>query len=113
MRGGQRSCGLFPRGHAIVGADIGIEPLANRLQAGLREIAFEQTPHSRLEMRVVGLVVTLPEASENTEDARVALRRQRPLSALEIMPVAGRRNVAVEHRSLDFLRNIASGVLEY
>ena len=69
--------------------------------SGPGEVALEQPPHARLEGGVMRLVVALPQAGEDAEDARVALRREHPISALERLAVAGRGDVAVDHRPLD------------
>ena len=105
-----------PRFHgsrAMLGRDIGVEPVAHRLQMRLREVALEQAPHARLEAAVVRLVVALPQPREDAEDARVALRRERPIGALERLAMAGRGDVAVDHRPLDLRRHVAARVFEH
>ena len=57
-----------------------------RAPARLREIAFEQAPHSRLKLPVVRLAVPLPEPGEDAEYPCVPLRRKRPVGALELSP---------------------------
>ena len=59
------------------------------------------------------LVVALPQPGEDAENARVALRGERPISALELGTMAGRRDVAVDHRPLDRRRHVAPRILEH
>ncbi len=82
-------------------------------RCGSREVALEQAPHARLEAAVARLVVALPQPREDAEDAGIALRGERPISALEHLAVAGRRNVAVDHCPLDRRRHVAPRVLEH
>jgi hypothetical protein len=79
----------------------------------LSEVALEKTPHAWLELAVMGFVVALPQARENAKDARVSLRRERPIGPLERFTVTGCGNVAVDHRALDSRRNVPAGVLEH
>ncbi len=62
----------------------------------------------------MGLAVALPQPGEDAEDAGVALRRQRPISASRIRrpaPVAS--TIAVEHRPLDRRGDVAARILEH
>ncbi len=52
----------------------------------MREVAFEQPPHARLEAFVVRLIVAFPQPHKDAEDARIALRRERPIGVLDIPP---------------------------
>ena len=74
----------------MLGGDIGVEPVADRRQ---RRVARSRSsrPHMRGWKRLVALLaVALPQPAEDAEDARVALRRERPIGALERLagPVA-------------------------
>jgi hypothetical protein len=62
--------------------------------------------------RVMRLVVALPQPREQPEDPGVALRGERPIGALE-SSLAGRCNIAVDHRPLDFRADVAPRVLEH
>ena len=101
---------MAPRDDRI---DIRIEPIEHRLETRLSEVAFEQTPHAWLELRVMRLAIALPQPREDAEDACIPLGGQRPIGALERFPVAGRSNVAIEHRPLDLRRHVAPRVLQY
>src|SRR5436305_1566330 len=78
----------------------------------LGEVALEQAPHARLEAPVSWLVIALPQPREDSEDARIALRRERPISPLERLAMARCRDVTVDHRPLDILGNVAPRVLQ-
>src|SRR5205085_6028575 len=105
------SCRCPPWFAALLGADVRIEPVAHGLQVRLRKVTLEQAPHARLEPPISGLVVALPQAGEDAEDARVALGGERPITALESIRVTGRRNVAIDHRPLERLRHLAPRLL--
>ena len=103
----------LPRLAAMLGRDVRVEPVADRRQMRLGEVALEQAPHARLEAAVVRLAVALPQPGEDAEDARVALRRERPIGALERLAVPGRRDIAVDHRALDRRRDVAPRILQH
>ena len=79
----------------------------------MREVAFEQTPHARLELAVSGLAVALPQAHENAQDARVALRRERPIGGAERRALSRRSDIAIEHCRLDRRAHVAARILEH
>src|SRR5689334_5685082 len=78
----------------------------------LRQVAFQQAPHPRLETPISRLVVPLPQPSEYTEDPRVPLSGKRPVRAFERLVVARRSHITIDHRPFDVRRNVATGVLE-
>ena len=55
----------------------------DRREMRIGEVALEQTPHARLELPIMRLVVALPQAGEDAEDARVALSGECPIGPLE------------------------------
>src|SRR3954454_23726281 len=100
MRVSPGSRGLLPWFAPMLRRDVGIKPIAYGLQVRLFEVPLQQPPHARLEAAVAGLAVPLPQAGEDAEDSRVALRRECPVSPLQLLSGAGRLQVAVDHRPL-------------
>ena len=97
----------------MLGRDVLVEPGADWREVWLLEVAFEQAPHSRLELSVVRLVVALPQAGENAENACVPLCRERPIGPFESFAMTGRTNVAADHRAFDRRRNIPARILQH
>ncbi len=93
--------------------DVGVEPGADRGQRWLRQIPLKQAPHAGLELAVAGLVVPLPEAGEDAENAGVALRGERPVGAFEFRALRRRLHIAVDHRPLDRRGDVAPRILEH
>src|SRR3546814_10188305 len=77
----------------------------------MRKIAFEQPPHARLEAFVMRLAVAFPQPDKDAEDARVALRGERPIGVLDVL--LGLRLVARDHRRLDRRAHVAPRVFEH
>ena len=77
------------------------------------EVAFQQSPHARLELLVAVLAVTLPQPAEYPQNARVALRCEYPIGALEAVVGVGAIAIPIDHFALELRRNVAAGVLQY
>ena len=74
------------------------------------QVAFEETPHARLERPVAILPVALPQAAEDAENTSVALGREGPIGPLEALVGAGAIDLTFDHRVLEVGRHIAPRV---
>src|SRR3546814_7586242 len=72
---------------------------------------FPYTTLFRSEAFVMRLAVAFPQPDKDAEDARVALRGERPIGVLDVL--LGRRLVAREHRRLDRRAHVAPRVFEH
>ena len=115
-RSARRAWLMPPRFHGsrrCSGATLASNQSRTGSRPGWARSRSSKAPHARLEAAIMRLVVALPQPREDAEDARVALRGERPIGALERLAMPGGGDVAVDHRPLDLGRDVAPRILEH
>eukprot|EP01136_Pigoraptor_vietnamica_P014040 Opistho-1_new@55744 len=103
---------LLERSMALVGGNIGGEPVGGGRQGRMLEVALQQAPHTRQVRQVTRLAIAFPQARENADDLGIALRTQHRIGGVEIGRRIGDSLVMGEHRGFDVDWHVASGILQ-
>ena len=75
--------------------DVALEPVFERRQRRVLQIAVDEAPEMGNVREIARLAVAFPQSREHAEDPRVALRGERPIGGLEFGALPRRRPIAI------------------
>jgi hypothetical protein len=100
----------MPARRTGTGGHVGIEPLRDGCKRRVGEIALQISPHPGLVSQITWLAVALPQPGKDAQDLGVTLRPEQRIGCA-IERHGG--SVAIEHRSLQRLGDVAARILQH